>query len=268
MTSTRFPSRRQVGHTDGAVACLARLALPLAVVLGLSAAPGPVQATTFVVDDIRDNIAQKPNNNNVCDAQGMQTCTLRAAIEEAINSPGGPHTITFNILPAGQDDQPRLDPDNLGTHDHQRHHPDGLRGRDRAQPCRPAGGIDPGIIIESNGGGTTIRGLVINRCPGNAIRIFGSSNNTIAGNYIGTDYLGTTCNAFGNLVGIRIEGTATPSNGNLIGGGTAADRNIISGSHSSTDGIQMQGQAGGNFEQHDPGQLHRHGRERHRDLVW
>ena len=45
------------------------------------------------------------------------------------------------------------------------------------------------------------------RCPGNAIRIR-DAGNIIAGNYIGTDRLGTLKRP-GNLVGIRIEGTAS-----------------------------------------------------------
>ena len=56
-----------------------------------------------------------------------------------------------------------------------------------------------------------------------------SANNTVKGNYIGTNAAGTA--ALGNIVGITIN---TPNN--LIGGTTAADRNVISGNF--TTGIQ------------------------------
>src|SRR5205823_598483 len=55
------------------------------------------------------------------------------------------------------------------------------------------------------------------------IEILTNGGNTIAGNFIGTDTTGTT--ALGNSDGIAI---VTPNN--TIGGTTAADRNLISGS--------------------------------------
>jgi hypothetical protein len=81
--------------------------------------------------------------------------------------------------------------------------------------------------------GSTIRGLVINRSPGVAIRILlGSSNNVIAGNFLGTDLTGTV--ASGNAVCVFIQ-----TSNNRAGGTTAADRNIISGN--TVDGIQING---------------------------
>ena len=74
--------------------------------------------------------------------------------------------------------------------------------------------------------GSTIRGLVINRFGSDfydAAVFIRSSNNVIAGNFIGTDATGKT--PLGNNSGVRI---GTGAN-NLIGGTTAAARNIISG---------------------------------------
>ncbi|MEM7626058.1 MAG: cadherin-like domain-containing protein [Planctomycetota bacterium] len=95
--------------------------------------------------------------------------------------------------------------------------------------------IDGGLAGNANGlyltgGGTTVRGLAINRFSGpvpfgSAIRIDGGSGgNTVVGNYLGTDITGTQ--ARGNVDnGLIIAG----SNNDVVGGATAADRNITSG---------------------------------------
>jgi len=72
-----------------------------------------------------------------------------------------------------------------------------------------------------------IHGLVINRCPSDGISISSSSatTNTISGNYIGTDALGSS--DLGNSKhGVYIQGGAQ---NNTIGGDTPGERNIISG---------------------------------------
>ena len=85
-----------------------------------------------------------------------------------------------------------------------------------------------GINISATGGGSTIKGLIINRFPGNGINIGPSShNNTIIGNYIGTNAAGTSAQP--NFSGIYIGNNAGASNNNVIGGTTAAERNVISG---------------------------------------
>jgi hypothetical protein len=100
-----------------------------------------------------------------------------------------------------------------------------------AVDARPAGS---GLVV--SGGATTIRGLVINRFPGNGILLGGTGRHVVAGNFIGTNVQGST----------DVTTTATESNGrhgvmvnspdNQIGtmGSGAADldhghRNIISG---------------------------------------
>ncbi|MBN9697137.1 MAG: DUF4347 domain-containing protein, partial [Zoogloea sp.] len=85
-----------------------------------------------------------------------------------------------------------------------------------------------GLVITASAGGTTIRGLVIQRFVGDGIQIDSASQgNTIAGNYIGsigTNGLLSTGTGMVNYAGVRVLGA-----NNVIGGITAADRNVISG---------------------------------------
>ena len=83
-----------------------------------------------------------------------------------------------------------------------------------------------GLVI--TGGGTTIRGLVVNRFEASGIQIatgdINNTNNVIAGNFIGTNADGDS--ALGNNQnGIFIVSAAN----NTVGGTAPADRNLISG---------------------------------------
>jgi uncharacterized repeat protein (TIGR01451 family) len=123
------------------------------------------------------------------------------------------------------------------------------------QPVIIDGTTQPGFsgapLIELNGnglaanglnitaGGSTVRGLVINRfasSPG--IRIQTLGGNVIAGNFIGTDITGTI--ARGNGSG----GIAVSSPNNVIGGTSPADRNVVSGN--TTGGIVISSAAATN----------------------
>ncbi len=84
-----------------------------------------------------------------------------------------------------------------------------------------AGVATGGLTI--TGGGSTIRGLVINRFTGDGIAISTGGGNTIAGNYIGTNNAGSA--ALANNFGITILNSPN----NTIGGLDAEDRNLISG---------------------------------------
>ncbi len=115
-----------------------------------------------------------------------------------------------------------------------------------SSPNTLATGNDAVILIEINGanagsgsgisgltitaGGTTVRGLAINRFGGQNIKIDGAGdNNVIKGCFIGTDPTGTT--GMGNSVnGIFVNGSAGASH-NQIGGPAEADRNLISGNN-------------------------------------
>ncbi|WP_413162069.1 DUF4347 domain-containing protein [Capilliphycus salinus ALCB114379] len=81
-------------------------------------------------------------------------------------------------------------------------------------------------------GNSTIKGFVINRFA-EGIRLINGGNNTVQGNYIGTDVTGNI--DLGNTVdGIFLsEGTS----GNLIGGTTPQTRNLVSGN--GRNGVQL-----------------------------
>lgn len=90
-------------------------------------------------------------------------------------------------------------------------------------------------------GGSTVRGFIIDSFEW-GIRLNGSTNNVIQGNYIGVDSTGTQSR--GNHTGIFIFNSSS----NLIGGTNAAARNVISGN--GDDGVDVDGsgnQIQGNF---------------------
>ena len=79
-----------------------------------------------------------------------------------------------------------------------------------------------GLTINSTN--STVRGLVINRFPGNGISVSQGSGNVIQGNFIGTDAAGTV--DLGNTFsGVSIIG----SSNNTIGGTPPGARNLMSG---------------------------------------
>jgi parallel beta-helix repeat protein len=75
--------------------------------------------------------------------------------------------------------------------------------------------------LRLSGGSSTIRGLSINRFASNGV-IVSSTNNLVAGNFIGTDPTGTTAEGNGG------DGILVSDSNNTIGGTSSADRNIIS----------------------------------------
>ena len=107
-----------------------------------------------------------------------------------------------------------------------------------------------GLTLGSGSGGSTIRGLVINRFSGDGILVK-SNGNTIAGNFIGTNPAGTmggtglgNANTTFDLVtpfraGIYVDNAST----NTIGGTTPAARNVVSGNI--LDNIHIVGNAAG-----------------------
>ncbi len=90
-----------------------------------------------------------------------------------------------------------------------------------------AGASVSGLVVTASN--SLIRGFVINRFTASGILLTGTTavNNTIAGNFIGTNSGGTS--SLANNIGVSI--TEGASN-NTIGGTTASSRNIISGNTS------------------------------------
>ena len=218
------------------------VALAFLVATGLSAvAARPVAAsTTFVVNRIGDqpdlNLA-----NASCDVStnaGSQ-CTLRAAIQEANDTPGA-DTINFNITTTSKTITPATPLPAIA----EQLTVDGYSQPGSSENTKAAssnailviilnglnaGAGSRGLAVDANG--STIRGLVIQRFDTAGIEVNGNEN-TVAGNFIGTDVTGTL--ARGNSVGVRVTGAA-----NVIGGTARADRNLISGN--SGDGILVSG---------------------------
>ncbi len=221
--------------------------LSLVVSSGLTpfATPAPVAAsTTFTVNRIGDqpdlNLA-----NAACDVSsnsGSQ-CTLRAAIQEANDTPGV-DTINFNITSASKVITPASPLPIIGE-------PVTINGFSQSGASantRTTGnnaslvivldGLNAGadaIGLELRGSDSTVRGLVIQRFDGPGIVLAGGGDHLIAGNFIGTNAAGDT--ARGNDVGVFVN-----SRGNSIGGTTNDSRNLISGNDA--NGIAIRGELG------------------------
>jgi hypothetical protein len=119
-----------------------------------------------------------------------------------------------------------------------------------ASPNTLAQGSDAVLLIQLNGagattanglriesGGSTIRGLVINRFGRDGLSLPSGAGNVVAGNFIGTDASGTARRGNGDD-GVDILG----SDNNTVGGVAPADRNVLSGN--AGDGVQVTGGLG------------------------
>ena len=182
----------------------------LTLVLLFSCA-APISAATFTVI-----------NNNPAGAG-----SLFAAITSANGAPGS--TINFNIPGTGPFViTPAVDLPDITA-------PVTINGYSQPGSSQASGSTAATILIEIQGANTTvaglhlavgsigsiIQGLAINSCtftPGIKVD---DANNVIAGNYIGMNAAGTQ--ALPNMSGIIIT-----TNGNTIGGGSPAERNVIS----------------------------------------
>lgn len=212
---------------------------------------GAVRAAIFTVNSTGD-AADSDTANTDCETETPNECTLRAAIQQANMTAGidninfavpgaGVHTITpASALPditdaviidgytqSGASVNTSVTTDNAMI----------LIELNGANV--PSGGDANGLRLV--GSGSTVRGLAINRFALDGISLNGGDNNTISGNFIGTDTTGMI--DFGNgSIGIEGEFGSNPNN-NLIGGATPAARNIISGNAGSAIEFNF---AGGN----------------------
>ena len=209
----------------------AAVALSMSIsVMAFTVAPAPaVGATTFVVNRTGDAA-----DNNLADARcdtsaasGKQ-CTLRAAIQEANDTPGT-DTINFNITSASKVIAPAspLPPITSQVTINGYSQPGSSVNTkatgDNAVIRIVLDGLNAGTDangLELQASNSTIRGLDIQRFSGSGILV-ASANNIILGNFIGTNAAGTA--ARGNTEGVTVN-----AEGNFIGSGAAADRNLIS----------------------------------------
>jgi CSLREA domain-containing protein len=169
----------------------------------------------LIVNSTSDNADANPGDG-VCETFEPGECTLRAAIVES-NAKPGTDTINFDIPGPG--------PYTISP---------GYGFDFISDPVVIDGTTQPGFtgspLIELNGsnagpdafgivifaGSSTVRGLVINRFALTGLDIDVNGNNTIQGNYIGTDLTGTV--DLGN--GVNGLAVSQGSGDNLIGGTT------------------------------------------------
>jgi CSLREA domain-containing protein len=189
------------------------LAFTALAVLLLAGSAAPAHAAlvgnTYIVTTTSDG------DDGAC---AVSLCSLRDAIKAA-NAHAGADTINFNIPGTGVhtinvNSQMPLITDPLIV--------DGTSEPSCSAPCielRNSAAGD-GLVVEA--GNSTVRGLIIDGYN-NGIHLRIGGNNTIAGNFLGTNPAGTAARS--NNYGIRIDS----GSGNTIGGTNAGDRNLISG---------------------------------------
>jgi len=200
------------------------------VVLTAAAMAG---AATFTVNSRGD--ARDRNLDGICDAKGTAgvQCTLRGALQEA-NETVARDQIAFDIGRPGEAQTiapARGLPAISASVAIDGYTQPGARENTRAV------GDNARILIEVNGESTTaepgleifesdatvIRGLAINRFEGAGIRLDAADDNTVAGNFIGTDATGTK--DLGNGRGVELDAGSH----NRFGGVAPASRNVIAG---------------------------------------
>src|ERR1043166_8656986 len=196
-------------------------------------------ATTYTVNSTGDG-DDTANDDGVCD-DGTGHCTLRAAIEQS-NATPGTDTIAFQIPGAGlhtispASPLPTItDPVVIDGYTQPGSSPNTLASGDDAViqielDGTNAGTTTSGLVV--TGGGSTIRGLAINRFgtggmtsvtaggPGVELKRGGK---TAEGCFVGTEPTGTL-----PLPNIN-DGVGVTGNSNTVGGSTPAARNLLSG---------------------------------------
>ncbi|WP_293129017.1 SdrD B-like domain-containing protein [Microcoleus sp. bin38.metabat.b11b12b14.051] len=166
--------------------------------------------------------------------------SLRDAITQANAAAAPPHNINFNIPGAGVQTIAPLSilPNiNVRTIINGTTQP-GFAGTPLIEINGAGAGAVSGFRVLAGGGGSTLRGLIINRFGNTGISLE-SDGNTVAGNYIGTNATGTAAlpNA---LFGVAVQNGGSI---NTIGGIAPGDRNVISGN--GADGIIIVGSPAG-----------------------
>ncbi|NOU43388.1 MAG: DUF4347 domain-containing protein, partial [Methyloglobulus sp.] len=187
-----------------------------------------VHVGALVVTNLSDNInGNTASIANLVASDGGDGISLREAIlaANATANVGGPDYIYFNITGAGPHTinlTSMLPTITSPVVINASSEPDYAIGSP-VVVLNGGGIVQHGIRLYAGADGSTIRGLIIQSCTGNAIDIDSSSGHTIAGNWLGLTATGTA--AAGNLLGINIWN----SSNNIIGGASSADRNVISG---------------------------------------
>ena len=205
--------------------CRIRVALIGVVVVATSLwLRGAASAATIVVNDVSDTL-----HGAGCATTGTGTCSLRDAITFA-NSNAGADTINFNITSGCVSNVCTIA---LGSSLPNITGPVTIDGYTQspatANTNSPPLGDNAVLTIEIDGtnisccgstacllftsgsGGSTVEGLVINRCHGSGIQFISTGgSNVVQGNFIGVDPTGTVAHIV-NGAGVATEG-ATETN--------------------------------------------------------
>lgn len=227
LTRTRRPTR------DRALA-LGLLAAALLALSLLTARPAEAAPNVFTVDRSDD-----PNLSTIdnCTAGVADDCSLRGAITKAnrtTNDAAGPDEIRFNIPGAGPHTiSPTSSlPAITGTVSIDGYTQPGA-SEDTAttdsavlkiELSGASAGFASGLTLGTGAGGTTIRGLIINRFGATGVVIV-AENTIVEGNFVGTNPAGDAD------LGNGITGVSVGSSGNLIGGTSTGAKNVISGNN-------------------------------------
>ena len=217
-------------HVGRSIIGLGLLATVLTIVILAQTSPVRSAPATFTVDST-GNAGDFSSGDGWCDTDdsvGDGPCTLRAAVQEA-NATMDLDTIEFDIAGVGPH---TIALDSGLPYISEPVIIDGTSEPDFAgAPVIELNGINAGAGVNGltiDAGGSTVKGLVINRFMGHGIALRVSGGNVIAGNYIGTDVTGTITDPnqfvsgdeYGNLkAGVYIEGTSS----NTIGGSNTDD---------------------------------------------
>lgn len=180
--------------------------------------------------------------DGVCDtvAGGPETCTLRAAIQEANATAVNPGADTINFDPAvftGNVATSTIATGGVPVITEEAT----INGGD----CDPTAGFKPCAELETSANtgltvGTAnnveIRALAITNANQGVQVAQGATNVVIAGNWFGLN-LDETADA--NSQGVQLNGDLTADDGHIIGGETPADRNVLA--NSTADGVRVSG---------------------------
>lgn len=151
--------------------------------------------------------------------EAITAANTNAASGDAPAGDAGLDTINFNIAGGG------LQTINLTAALPTSTEPIAINGADpTGQPLIElnGAGVAGGTGLTLTGGGSTVRGLILNNFAGSGIALTGTGGNLVAGNYFGTNAAGAA--AAPNGINILVN-----SPNNTIGGTAGPDRNIISG---------------------------------------
>ncbi len=192
---------------------------------------------TFTVCPAGSTLTVNTNDDADDGACNAAHCSLREAILTANSTPGQVELIVFSIGGGGaQTISPAAALPTITN-------PVTIDGTTQpgfaGSPLVELNGTNAGAVtaaLNITAGGSTVRGLVINRFNGHGIRLASAGGNTVAGNFIGTNAAGTAAQAnVGLSSGVFID--SSPNNN--VGGLTAAERNLISGN--SDSGVRIDG---------------------------